>query len=985
MIKRLQLVGCLLLLGRAVSLGQPTSIAHKIPQNVPSSPAVAAIAKYGNYTVNLYHGLPSIGIPLYEIKVGNMTVPISISYHASGIKVNDWGTSVGTGWVLEAGAAVSRQLNHRPDEAQYANGARNAEAIDPAGNAADYEFLQNLDNGNGSYDTEADIFSYTLPGRAGGKFILDRNNNLQPVPIPRRPVRISLSTQPSARHFTIVAEDGTRHRYADIEVVTSTVGNNLKANDSYHLTSMVADNGADSIRFYYTDRIGVVSRDVVDYVAVDDDVEEQLGGGLTCGNDFIVPYAEGVQYFSSGSTYTASPEKILSEIRFPGGKVVFEPSADNRLDGPSIQKKLSAIKVFSALPTGGYALLKTIAFSHSYFAQGNDVETYRLRLDSLQVRDGNGNAVERYRFAYNLLPLPKRNSKAIDYWGYYNNVPNNTLVPRMDIEFIGGVNTNNPTVRTIGSDYANGREVDSVYAQACMLQKIVYPTGGFTEFVYESNRYADNGTEKLAGGLRIQQIKSYAHAGDAPLIKRYKYGTGENGLGRANFTLDFYHFYSEKRHHQRAQHGAALDRPYMTKRNRVFASYPSLALAPWDGSPVTYAEVAEYEGDGTVPNGKTVYKYSDQADELVGSVTYPGKVVANSNHLLRGLLLEQAAYAQKNGGYQLRQKTNNAYHLQTGVQLGPLSLVWAKNLVYDVVNTNPEGGNGCNIQYYHNVYPPFNHLYNDANSFAYMNLPFTTGDQLLTETSTTTVDADNPQRSITVIKHFGYDSPQYMQVTGIAERNGQGQLIQTAYRYPYHWMNDPVCAELVQRNCIDAPIEAKQTNMALNGEIGKTATEYGFWNGTGLLLPRYYKKSIRGGPLETEAEVNGYDGRGNITQMTGRDGIVTAYIWGYGRQYLVAKLVGKPYNEALAQSGVDMAIVDNPPSDASLMAELNKLRALPGVQVTTYTYRPLVGMTSQTDANGNTTYYEYDALGRLKAVRDKDGNLMGKYKYQLAD
>lgn len=53
-------------------------------------------------------------------------------------------------------------------------------------------------------------------------------------------------------------------------------------------------------------------------------------------------------------------------------------------------------------------------------------------------------------------------------------------------------------------------------------------------------------------------------------------------------------------------------------------------------------------------------------------------------------------------------------------------------------------------------------------------------------------------------------------------------------------------------------------------------------------------------------------------------------------------------------------------------------------QITTYTYDPLAGMTSETDSRGYTIYYEYDDLQRLRNVKDNDGNIVKSICYNYA-
>lgn len=61
---------------------------------------------------------------------------------------------------------------------------------------------------------------------------------------------------------------------------------------------------------------------------------------------------------------------------------------------------------------------------------------------------------------------------------------------------------------------------------------------------------------------------------------------------------------------------------------------------------------------------------------------------------------------------------------------------------------------------------------------------------------------------------------------------------------------------------------------------------------------------------------------------------------------------------------------------------LDEVRLCPANStIITYTYEPLVGITSQADNGGRIIYYQYDLLNRLQFIRDMDGNILKLYDY----
>ena len=50
------------------------------------SPTASSLGLYGEIPVSHFTGIPSIQIPLYDLQVENFKLPLSLSYHAAGVR-----------------------------------------------------------------------------------------------------------------------------------------------------------------------------------------------------------------------------------------------------------------------------------------------------------------------------------------------------------------------------------------------------------------------------------------------------------------------------------------------------------------------------------------------------------------------------------------------------------------------------------------------------------------------------------------------------------------------------------------------------------------------------------------------------------------------------------------------------------------------------------------------------------------------------------
>ncbi|MCK4699571.1 MAG: hypothetical protein KAT38_04540, partial [Bacteroidales bacterium] len=70
----------------------------ELDKAIPPSPTASSLGKFADVPVSFYTGTPSISVPLWTVEGRKLSFPVSLSYHASGIRIDNIAGWVGTGW-----------------------------------------------------------------------------------------------------------------------------------------------------------------------------------------------------------------------------------------------------------------------------------------------------------------------------------------------------------------------------------------------------------------------------------------------------------------------------------------------------------------------------------------------------------------------------------------------------------------------------------------------------------------------------------------------------------------------------------------------------------------------------------------------------------------------------------------------------------------------------------------------------------------------
>ena len=511
-----------------------------------SSPNAASLGKFGDIPVSYHTGIPDIEIPIYTIKSGPLELPVSLSNHASGVKVQEQASWVGSGWCLNAGGVITRTVVGAPDDRGLYNlyttkghfsdygynsflfsaGPANCSStpyvcpvgrsgMTPGNYAPQDSYLQ-----TGIFDGEPDLFFFNFNGHSG-KFYF--NDDRTPIIVPEQDLKIvPIYTGSDWRGFSgfiITTPDGVQYFFGQNP---NTDGNIDATEITYNVTTQSSYTGQGASSSWFLNKI--VSADSLFSINLIYQAESYSYYTLSM---YPIPSVRNPNIFAYNLEYDLDKNFIngvrLSKIVFANGEVDFNPGSlrqDLSLgvqyngidDQPNNSGSLGGRTLGSiTINTGN--VCKKDSFYFGYFYDNSPLtgslftttypnlnlqsDQYRLRLDSIQEISCDGSLkIPPYKFSYFSGTVPRKLSFGIDHWGFYNGVTSNTgLIPTYLI--IPAAGQAAPITTVAGAD----RDTHWPACLAGTLQQIAYPTGGNSSFVFESNDIYSSSTSYTTAGL----------------------------------------------------------------------------------------------------------------------------------------------------------------------------------------------------------------------------------------------------------------------------------------------------------------------------------------------------------------------------------------------------------------------------------------------------------------------------------------------------
>ena len=569
-----------------------------------------------------------------------------------------------------------------------------------------------------------------------------------------------------------------------------------------------------------------------------------------------------------------------------------------------------------------------------------------------------------------------------DYWGFRNSnsltfIEEANGLPRFNVY------TNDHGIRPYG--VTNVRNPDINYSRQGILKKIIYPTGGNTEFTYEANKYNGN---NIGGGLRIQKIVT--NEGSTSITRTYDYGNGYLKLNpvEINFTSGNYIYFNTPS----SSYGSGFTL-YSSYQMYIFS--PSLTgdAAFLAGLPVFYSTVTETTNPSTSSQAtQTRYTYSNPYEgttidyfpvDINGDFFGSANTNSNNNIKLHVSTLQYSKmYCKKydhfwrntqpikkeeyiNNGYGTYNllKTTTYNYTETPVQ-NINSIKIKKNIMTGGDNTISDSGSPEGFMGY----------YSGIRVYSCVDYTITKGKtelQSVTETDYTSTG------NIVNTQSFEYNN--YGLLTKRQSSRLPNEIIEENISYVENNISLPTEKITYKKVGNNSSILQKmvisytQVNgISKNWKPQSISIGFGNGNGTGTSSVTTYER----------AQWSQWDTYGNPTQLV-KDGITTIYIWGYSGAYPIAEIVGTTY--AQVKTNLGNVTPESLSQDATPnWNRIDQMRASFGsdrVMITTYKYIPALGIYEVTDPRGVKTTYEYDKMDRLEAIRNNENKLVESYDY----